>query len=304
MDKLKLKFRGALLGTGLGDSLGRSLEGGSMIDREEVEKLLSDSDELRYTDDTQQMMSLAESLAERRDFDAEYFSKRLVENFEVSRGYGPGSTRVIRSIAEGEDWYKPAKRLFNGEGSYGNGSSMRVAPAGLFSHDSLNHLPALAERTSQVTHTHRLAVQGAILQSYAVALATRTDVSDLERKSFLKEVRRCIREEEYEDKIDTIDELLDSDQDKAEVVNSLGNGVEAVNSVPTALYSFLSHPNSFEEAVIYAISLGGDTDTIGAMTGAIAGAYHGSDRIPEDWKKILEDRVKIVRLADELYNSL
>jgi ADP-ribosylglycohydrolase len=53
---------------------------------------------------------------------------------------------------------------------------------------------------------------------------------------------------------------------------------------PTAIFSFLRNPHSFEEAVRYAISSGGDTDTIGAMTGAITGAYHGAEAISESGK--------------------
>jgi poly(ADP-ribose) glycohydrolase ARH3 len=71
--------------------------------------------------------------------------------------------------------------------------------------------------------------------------------------------------------------------------------------VPTAIYSFLSHPSSFEEAVIYAISLAGDTDTIGAMTGAISGAYLGIEAIPSKWQERLENREYITELANRLW---
>ena len=81
----------------------------------------------------------------------------------------------------------------------------------------------------------------------------------------------------------------------------LGNGIEAFNSVPAAIYSFLTHAASFEEAVVYAISLGGDTDTIGAMCGAISGAYLGVDAIPERWRAKLENREYLEGLAEGLW---
>lgn len=87
----------------------------------------------------------------------------------------------------------------------------------------------------------------------------------------------------------------------SDLVARLGNGIEAYNSVPTAIYSFLSHPLSFKEAVLYAISLGGDTDTIGAMTGAISGAYLGVDSIPGKWQMKLENRLYIAELAQRLW---
>jgi len=81
----------------------------------------------------------------------------------------------------------------------------------------------------------------------------------------------------------------------------LGNGIEAFNSVPSAIYSFLIHHDSFAQAVIYAVSLGGDTDTIGAMTGAIAGAYLGVEAIPNQWRDKLENRLYIAELAEKLW---
>lgn len=299
---LRSKFRGALLGTGIGDSLGRSRESGGMVNVEEIKKIADKRDLLRYTDDTQQMISLAEALAEKRGFDGEYFGKRLVENFNPARGYGPGSTQVIKSLERGEHWEKPAQRLFGGSGSYGNGSSMRVAPAGLFCHDDLENLRSFVRDCSRVTHVHRLGIEGAILQASSVALAARRDPSSgLDQHGFLKELRSFIEEKEYKEKLDRMEGLLDGNPSKREVINSLGNGVEAFNSVPTAVYSFLSRPDSFEAAVIYAISLGGDADTIGAMAGASAGAYHGAKNIPRRLVEKLEDREKMKKLADELF---
>ncbi|MCK4721865.1 MAG: ADP-ribosylglycohydrolase family protein, partial [Dehalococcoidia bacterium] len=81
----------------------------------------------------------------------------------------------------------------------------------------------------------------------------------------------------------------------------LGHGIEAFNSVPTAIYSFLTHSRSFAGAILYAISLGGDTDTIAAMTGAISGAYLGIEAIPETWKQRLENREYIEELAEKLW---
>lgn len=300
---LKSKFRGSLLGTGIGDSLGRSCEGGAGSRSERIRGLASSRDVLRYTDDTQQMIALAETFVEMEGFESEYFAERLVENFDPSRGYGLGSTRVIRSLGRGESWTEPAQRLFGGSGSYGNGSSMRVAPVGLFCHDDLESLPTIARNSSRITHTHRLGLEGAVLQATSVAWATGEKPSpELNAEEFLRKIRGFIEEDEYEKKLDHLEELLSTSPDKPEVVHSLGNGIEALNSVPTAIYSFLSHPGNFERAVVYAVSLGGDADTIGAMTGAIAGAYHGSKMIPEEWGEKLEDGSRIVELADGLFD--
>ncbi|MFP3974831.1 MAG: ADP-ribosylglycohydrolase family protein [Dehalococcoidia bacterium] len=68
--------------------------------------------------------------------------------------------------------------------------------------------------------------------------------------------------------------------------------------------SFLSNPYSFEEAVTYAVSLGGDADTIGAMTGAISGAYLGVESVPEKWKEKLENAGCLEKLGYELLQAV
>jgi poly(ADP-ribose) glycohydrolase ARH3 len=85
-------------------------------------------------------------------------------------------------------------------------------------------------------------------------------------------------------------------------VRELGHGIEASNSVPTAIFTFLSHPQDFASTVVYAISLGGDTDTIASMSGAISGAYLGLDAIPSKWQERLENRDYILDLADKLWH--
>lgn len=302
---MKSYYRGGMLGTGLGDAIGRSREGGGMVKIDRIRDLVRGRDLLRYTDDTQQMMALADSLSEKGGFDGQNLAEKLVEYFDPSRGYGPGSSKVIRKLGGGVRWDEPAKELFGGAGSYGNGSSMRIAPVGLFACGDLEELKKLARKSSSITHVHSLGRDGAVLQATSVGIVAREDPSsELDTSTFLDELDNAVSEEKYEEKVSKVRELLEANPDKSEVVRSLGHGVEAFNSVPTAVYCFLSHPESFEGAVLYAVSLGGDADTIGAMTGAIAGAYHGADRISEEWKDKLEHGDKIVDLADRLIEAL
>jgi len=90
--------------------------------------------------------------------------------------------------------------------------------------------------------------------------------------------------------------------DKNKVIAELGNSVEAFNSVPTAIYSFLTHHDSLKAAFLFAASLGGDTDTIAAMTGAISGAYLGIESVPDKWRMKLENRLYIEELGAVLYD--
>jgi poly(ADP-ribose) glycohydrolase ARH3 len=120
------------------------------------------------------------------------------------------------------------------------------------------------------------------------------------RDGFLAKLIDYTQDKVYMEKINRINGLL-AEPGKARVDIELGNGIEAFNSVPTAIYSFLAHPDSFAQAILHAISLGGDTDTIAAMTGAISGAYLSFESIPRSWRNKLENRLYIEELAQKLW---
>ena len=297
------KFLGSLLGTAVGDALGAPFEGWHRVGIEEIKSVAEKRDVLIYTDDTHMMIGVAESLIRCKGFDGEDMARTFVKNYEVEpfRGYGPGPPSIFRLIRSGEPWDKAAQRLYGG-GSYGNGSAMRVAPIGVFYHDRLDKLKKISHKSSQITHAHNLGKEGAALQAYAIALATNLEPSlSFSRSDFLEKLSTYVEQDIYQQRLKKVLALL-TEQNKGKIVAELGNGIEAFNSVPTAIFSFLLHHDSFSEAVLYAVSLGGDTDTIGAMTGAISGAYLGIESIPDSWKEKLENMPYIEELAEELWS--
>jgi poly(ADP-ribose) glycohydrolase ARH3 len=298
---LKSKFLGALIGTAIGDALGAPFEGYPEVEAEEIEAVADRQEVLTYTDDTHMMIGITESLLKNRGFDGKDMALTFTRNYELEpwRGYGPGPPHIFRLVRAGVAWDEVALRLYRG-GSYGNGSAMRVAPVGAFYHDDSARLKEVAYQSSQITHAHQLGKEGAALQAYAVALATNLESSSpLDRGDFLAKLINFVSAGIYREKLNKMEALLPQ-PDKTRVVLELGNGIEAFNSVPTAIYSFLSQPRSFVQAVFLAISLGGDTDTIGAMTGAIFGAYLGFEAIPAKWRDKLENRIYIAQLAERL----
>ena len=88
-----------------------------------------------------------------------------------------------------------------------------------------------------------------------------------------------------------------------DVINTLGHGIKAIEAVPAAIFAFVCKSDTcFKDTLLYAMSLGGDTDTIASMAGAIAGAYWGDTHIPEEWYPVTEGVQKITKYADNLYN--
>jgi poly(ADP-ribose) glycohydrolase ARH3 len=170
----------------------------------------------------------------------------------------------------------------------------------LYSNDP-EKLREIAYKSSSITHSHELGKEGAALQACAVALALNTPSDeDIDEENFLFKLRNFVQNQLYKEKIAQIRELI-GEQDKAKVVSVLGNGIEAPRSVPTAIYCFLRQPKSYKDTMTYTISLGGDTDTIAAMAGAISGAHLGIEAIPAEWKAKLENRDYIEALAEKLW---
>ena len=178
-----------------------------------------------------------------------------------------------------------------------------MAPAALMGFQDMVCVISLAEETAVITHSHELGIQGAALQACAIVLALKGSPSGgFDAGAFLEELISRVRNLTYQHKLEHVRELLATEYraERKDVVSRLGNGIEAFNSVPTAIYSFLRSPESFKEVVTYAISLGGDTDTIASMAGALAGAFLGLDAIPETWRENVEDSAKLRGLADSL----
>ena len=287
-----------MIGSAIGDALGASFEG-LWTNELNIEEF---SFHGRWTDDTHMMIGVAESLIANKGFNGKHMAWTFIKNWEKEpwRGYGPGPPRVFRKIKSGVPWNEAAGQLYGGMGSYGNGAAMRIAPVGLLYYDDVEKLREIAYRTAEITHTHELGKEGAALQAYAIALAVKAENESFDPESFLEKLKEFTHLKAYKEKLGKAKFLLNSN-DKREIVKSLGNTVEALNSVVTAMYCFAKCYKSYTKAVLYAVSLGGDTDTIGAMTGAITGAYQGIENITSAWVQKLERKEYIEKLAVELW---
>lgn len=310
---MKSRFAGALLGTFTGDALGMPFEGLPHPDIAEqwnadypmVEARLGKG---TYTDDTQMMIGVAESLNYYGRFNGRDVAQRFVTNYQPDRGYGMGTRSVLQTLKIGTPWDQAPMVIFP-EGSFGNGAAMRVAPIGLFYRNDPEQLRNAAESSAAITHAHPLGKEGAAVQAMAVALAANTEPDDFDPARFVHQLADFAREDRFPfpEQIAALDKLLEENPTLDEVADRLGNDVRAHHSVPTAIYMFLARPWSFKEAVAHAVLLGGDTDTIAAMTGAVAGAFLGLENIPQEWLDVLENGEKgrdyVTELSEKLYQQ-
>ncbi len=298
---LKSKFIGTLYGLSLGDAIGSFFEGLGSVTPEQILKCIEQNRVLRYTDDTEMTIGVAESLVKSKGVHIEDMVKTFIRNFDPSRGYGWGTMTIINLWRKGEDWREVSKRMFGGAGSFGNGAAMRVAPLALMFYDRTEKLRCVVEEASRITHAHPLGIEGAILQAFSIALSIKVKTRvEVDPKWFLENLQYEAKSEVFRVKIEAIHRLLDLQPSKNELRSKLGCGVESYNSVPAAIYFALKYGSDYRTAVLNAVSLGGDTDTIGSMTGAIVGAHLGLDAIPTEWVSKLENAPYIRELAEKL----
>lgn len=171
--------------------------------------------------------------------------------------------------------------------SFGNGSAMRVSAAGWL-YDSLEKTRVVAKATANVTHNHPEGIKGAEATASAIFMAR--------NGSSKEEIKKYIENEFHYDLNRTLDEIR----------TSFHMDETCQKTVPEAIIAFLEARN-FEDAIRNAVSLGGDTDTLGAITGSIAEAYFGisetlisecRNRINKDMRDIVDAFYSLVRKDD------
>lgn len=176
--------------------------------------------------------------------------------------------------------------------SYGNGSAMRVSAVGWL-YDSLEKTRTVAKATTNVTHNHPEGIKGAEATASAIFMAR--------NGSSKEEIKKYIENEFHYDLNRTLNEIrpgyhMDETCQK---------------TIPEAIIAFLE-AKDFEDAIRNAVSLGGDTDTLGAITGSIAEAYYGipewlitecRKRINKDMRIVLDDFNDVLSNQDDFPNS-
>ncbi len=194
----------------------------------------------RFTDDTVLTVAVADAILSQAPY-----AEKLREYYDLypHAGYG-GSFRRWAST--------PGAGAYN---SWGNGSAMRVSPVG-YAFDTIECVLDEAARSAEVTHNHPEGIKGARAVAAAVFMARTGSSKD--------DIRRFAVAEFAYDLSRSVDEIRPSYR----------FDVSCQGSVPEALIAFLDSVD-FEDAVRKAVSLGGDSDTIACMAGAVAEAFYG-----------------------------
>ncbi|MFJ4966285.1 ADP-ribosylglycohydrolase [Streptomyces sp. ADI96-02] len=225
----------------------------------------------QWTDDTEMACSVLSVLAAHARVDQDALARSFAEHHDFDRGYGPAVNRLLRLVREGGDWRELASSLFQGQGSWGNGSAMRIAPLGAWYADDPEQATHQAEISSYTTHQHREAVVGAMAVAAAASLAAAPD-GPPSPEDLLDGVIALVPRSAVGAGLRRARDMLDY-RDAGTVAAVLGNGrrTSAHDTVPFALWSAARSLGDFEEAFWVTAQAGGDVDTTCAIVGGVLG---------------------------------
>jgi ADP-ribosylglycohydrolase len=235
-------------------------------------------------------LSIVSVLRRHGQVDQEALALSFAARHDPSRGYGAGALKFLRRVKGGQDWRVASVELFSGQGSYGNGAAMRVAPLGAFFADDLDRVVAEATGSAEVTHAHPEGVAGAIAVAVASAWAYRIGQGGAPSFAGLCDlVLPYVPESEVRSRIARAAGLSPG-LPAHWAVGLLGNGanISAQDTVAYCLWCAGSFLSDYEAALWHTASGLGDIDTNCAIVGGIVAARVGLDGIPAEWRQSRE----------------
>jgi ADP-ribosyl-[dinitrogen reductase] hydrolase len=302
----KMRFEGCLIGLGVGDAVGTTVEFKSPGSFPPVTDMVGGGPfHLKageWTDDTSMALCLAESLVKSGGFNAQDQMERYVrwwrEGYLSSNGrcFDIGNTvaSALREFSQtGEPFAGSTDRF-----SAGNGSLMRLAPVPLYFSSDPTRAIAMSGESSKTTHGATACVDACRYFGALVLGAT----------------MGCKKEEILSERYAPVQDIWDrmplcpeidavacgsfKEKNPSEIV---GSGY-VVASLEAALWAFFKS-SDFRDGCLMVVNLGNDADTTSAIYGQIAGAYYGVSAIPESWRNRLAHLDLITQLAQGLYNE-
>jgi len=295
------KFSGTLLGLAIGDALGAQVEFKPRGSFDPVTDMQGggphDLEPGYWTDDTSMALCLAESLIE-SDLDLKGQLAKYLKWYQEGYLSSTGECFDIgNNTADSLNHYKMTGELPpEKERAAGNGSLMRLAPVPMYCHRDFARAVEYSGQSSLTTHNNIMAIDacrfvGGLIQKFINSKDKSTAYKEQEinaTAAILSLDNRVLK---------AISGALA--KESAAKISSDGF---VINSLEASLWAFYQG-NSFKEALLKAVNLGHDADTIGAITGQLAGAFYGQKAIPEPWIKKLAYREKILSLIEDLFRK-
>lgn len=238
---------------------------------------------------------------------AQKFVDWLYNNYWTADGevfdVGVIVAKAIKNIKNGAEL---AEAGGNDEMDNGNGALNYTLPLGFHTHSlPMSERFIYIEQLSSLTNRHLRSIIGAFIFSEMAIWLMRGGDIDIAKaytamtqtvNEFVQERTNLHQEAKYYSRI------LDGNLKQVSLA-SISSTAYVVDSIETCLWCLLN-TNSYQEAVLATVNLGEDADTIGAMTGALAGLYYGYDSLPQDWVHQVARKDDIIGLSERFYHSV
>ena len=311
-------IRDAFIGFAIGDALGVPVEFES---REALKinpvrgmrgNMMHNQPAGTWSDDSSMVFCTAESLCNGYSLDdiALQFSNWKNNKFWTPHGrvfdigiaISKGIERIDRLLELGIH-VKPIPSQFVNQNENGNGSLMRMLPLVFYLADKpIKEHFTIIHDLSALTHAHERAVIGCFIYvEFAIHLLKRED-KHTAYSLVQQEVTGILSGLTSEKELRLYNRILNKNiaEDPEESINS---SPYVLHSLEACLWTVMRNEN-FHDTVLKAVNLGGDTDTIGALVGGLAGLLYGIEEIPKEWIDVLAKKDDIFELTERFGKSL
>ena len=302
----------SVLGFAIGDAFGVPVE---FLEREYVKSLnlkqmitgTHNVEKGSWSDDTSMIVATMDSIINNNgniDFkDIMNNFIKLVDNGEfTSLGYAfdVGNT-ITKSLNKYRKTNNELDSGCNDLMDNGNGSLMRILPISLYcilNNLSNEEIIEIMKISSSLTHSHEISKLGCLI--YTIYL--KEIVNSKNKLNAFEAIINYDYSIFSDDSLKVYNRLLNEDflDIKEDEIRSTGYIVDTLESV---IYS-INTSNSFKESVITSVNLGFDTDTIGALTGAVAGIIYGIGDVPDDWLNDLAKKDYLIEYSNKYYDII
>lgn len=283
----------SLTGISIGDAFGECFFGEESFVKASIQQKIIPGTALDFTDDTIMAIAVFKSLEKFGEINQDFLAEEFTENYylDVNRGYGPSMHRYFREVKSGEHWKEVSYAKFEGQGSMGNGGAMRAAVIGTYFYDDFIRLKENAERSCEVTHANREAIEGtkAIALAAAFAIREKLGMEKFGQQDFIRNIQHELMDSDMKSKLNKC-LYLDGNPSMELLVKTLGNGIKmtAQDTVPLVIWMLSRYRNNLEECLWNTVSALGDRDTTCAIAGGVSILCCEENTVPE-WITLIEN---------------
>ena len=308
------RIKGALFGFFVGDALGVPVEfiGRDNLKRNKVTKMLEYGTHNQpigtWSDDSSMVIATMDSLINNKGINYNDIMNNFLKWYKEGE-YTPNgkvfdignatSSALLKYKNDNTNYICGSNDIY----SNGNGSLMRILPISLYLHYTDEPMFDTISNISGMTHSHIYSILSCII--YSVFINEYFKQFDTKKAySNMQQIIKNILEDDNNKVLGDLDDLKQKFNriiyNDISILNEkeIKSSGYVIDSIEASIWCLLN-TNDYKDAVLKAVNLGEDTDTIGALTGGLAGLIYGFDNIPKDWINVLKQKEYLKNIVDD-----